>query len=73
MSFLNNKSNDYISLSKDGLSILGLDSKNQMKYLTDNHGTRYLVHSLASCNYLKIDTQNHILFECSNQDRILNV
>ena len=32
-----------------------------------------MVHSLASCNYLKIDSQNHILFECSSEEKIINV
>lgn len=73
MSFLNTQSQDFISLSQEGLSILALNDKLQSKHLMDNKGRRHLIHSLASCNYLKIDKQNHILFECASEEKVLNV
>ena len=36
--------------------------------LTDNLGDQRMLHSLESCNFLKLDTQNYIHMDCTNAD-----
>ena len=73
MSFLNPNTLDYITLSPEGMSIMALSQKFQSKHVRDLQKQRHLIHSLGSCNYLKLDAQNHILFECSQGTRIINI
>lgn len=50
-------------LNKDGVNIIGLGLKDAIK-VTDNEGNDRMLHSLGSCNYLKIEPSNHIMFAC---------
>ena len=62
MGFLLN-TNDFIVLSKDGINCLSLGDK-PARVITDDKGMLRRIHSLGSCNYLKIDASNHLLFSC---------
>jgi hypothetical protein len=48
-------------LSKDGMSLLALGYKEE-RVVKDKDGQRRMIHSLGSCNYLKIEKTNHLLF-----------
>ena len=41
--------------------------------MTDNTGQDWLVHSLEGYNYLKVDKLNFILFQCSEEDKIISI
>ena len=60
MGFLLN-TNDFIVLNKDGINCLALGSK-PARVIKDAEGRLRRIHSLGSCNYLKIDPSNHLLF-----------
>ena len=64
MSFLNDATLDYVSLNADGIGVLGLSSLFVTKQITDEFNSVHSVHSLASCDYLKLSQQNHLLFSC---------
>jgi len=66
MGFLLN-TNDFIILSKDGINVLALGEK-PSRIITDDKGAPRMIHSLGSCNYLKIDPSNHLLFACQYYD-----
>lgn len=55
--------NDFLILSKDGINVLALGEK-EMRVIKDQEGFKRMIHSLGSCNYLKIEPTNHILFAC---------
>lgn len=69
MSFLNDATLDYVSLSERGMGVLGLSTQFLTKRVKDNTNDMHQVHSLASCDYLKLNPRNHILFSCQQNDR----
>lgn len=48
-------------MSKNGLSVISIGNS-ESRVLKDNDGQNRMVHSLGYCNYLKIESTNHILF-----------
>jgi hypothetical protein len=50
-------------LNKDGINLLALSDK-KSKVVKDYQGFNRMIHSLGSCNYLKIEPNNHLLFAC---------
>jgi hypothetical protein len=60
-------SNDFLILSKDGINVLAISEK-EKRVIKDAEGFERMIHSLGSCNYLKIEPTNHILFACQFYD-----
>lgn len=56
-------SNDFLIISKDGINLLALGQK-ESRVVKDKDGFQRMIHSLGSCNYLKIEDSNHLLFAC---------
>jgi hypothetical protein len=54
-------------LSKDGINLLAISEKPGRK-VKDMDGLDRWIHSLGSCNYLKIEKTNHLLFACQFYD-----
>ena len=71
MSFLNDSTNDYITLTNSGMKITGLSSDFLSKVVHDDHNRKLKLHSLASCKYLMLDKSNHILFSCIRDDKVI--
>ena len=59
--------NDFMILSKDGINLLALGEK-AGKCVVDKDGLNRWIHSLGSCNYIKIEPTNHLLFACQFYD-----
>jgi len=60
-------SNDFLTLSKDGINLIALGhSKN--KVVKDKDGINRMLHSLGKCNFLKLESSNHLLFACQYYD-----
>ena len=59
--------NDFMILSKDGINLLAISEKPGRK-VKDMDGFDRWIHSLGSCNYLKIEKTNHLLFACQFYD-----
>ena len=57
------RTNDFLILNKDGINLLALGEK-ESKVVKDYQGFNRMIHSLGSCNYLKIEPSNHLLFAC---------
>jgi hypothetical protein len=66
----NNK--DFVTLSKAGVNILALGSEPK-RIVKDAQGNERMIHSLESVNFLKIDPENYVLFECAEEDRIISI
>ena len=58
---LMHKTNDFITINRDGLTILSLGAI-QRKQVEDCNGDQRMLHSLTSMNYLKHDPANVIVF-----------
>lgn len=58
------KSKDLITFSKAGMHVLSLGMK-EKREVTDNEGFDRMIHSLESCNFLKLNKNNYLLFECA--------
>lgn len=68
-----NKTMDFVTFNRDGMNLLALGSKDK-RALVDNRGNNRMIHSLESCNYLKVDKTNYILFSCANyNDRQIQI
>ena len=52
-------SNDFMILSKSGISLLALGDKST-RAVQDKDGDDRMIHALGSCNFLKIESTNHI-------------
>ena len=73
MGFLLEKSKDFIHLSKEGMKVLSLGS-HEKRHITDSEGTDRCIHSLESCNFLKVDPNNYLLFECAkSSQRVISI
>jgi hypothetical protein len=67
------KNLDYISLNKTGMQVLALGF-NEKRSFVDHDGIDRMVHSVESCDYLKLESQNHLLFECTKPNaRMLSI
>ena len=62
--FLLHGKKDFVKINLHGLYVLSLGTE-QKRYFKDDQGTSKVMHSLESVNYMKIDRQNYLLFECS--------
>jgi len=67
LGFLNNYQNDFIILNKEGTSFLPLGTV-EKRAIYNPDGTERMVHSLTSCDYLKISESNLLTFERPKQD-----
>jgi hypothetical protein len=61
--FLLRKSKDFLMLSKDGINVVNVGSSG-FRPLIDNNNEARMIHSLGSCNYLRIENTNHVRFKC---------
>ena len=61
---LNN--NEFLVLSRDGMHVLALGTNDKRAIYDDNNDLRML-HSLGSCEHLKIRDSNLLLFACQQQ------
>jgi len=50
-------------LSSAGINIISL-SKKENRVITDSEGLKRSLHSLGTCDYLKLEPSNHVLFAC---------
>ena len=71
--FLLNKNKDFVTLGKAGMEVLSLGSKDK-RTIVDKDGVDRMIRSLEAYNFLKVDKNNYLLFECakSNQ-RIISI
>ena len=46
---------------------------NQKRMITDNEDNDRMIHSLESVDFLKVDPENYILFECADEEKIISV
>ena len=60
--------NDFIILNDEGLSFIPLGTYDK-RTITPLEGAERMVHSLQSCNYLKVEDSNFIYFEAQNGDK----
>jgi len=56
--------NDFIHLSKTGMSVYSLGSEEKREIVRKNTENQ-VIHSLESYNFLKIDKNNFIYFDCA--------
>jgi len=54
-------SNDFVVMNKEGVFVYAL-GQNEKRTIKDQMGNTRVIHSLASCNYLKLAPENFILF-----------
>lgn len=73
MSFMNTTTQDYILLSQGGINVLTLNRNVESKKFKDNENQIHMLHSMSSCDYLKLDKQNCIFFECAQEEKILKI
>lgn len=61
------ETNDFLILSKDGVNVISI-GENDAREIRDSKGNSRILHSLGSCNYLKIEPTNHLYFACQFYD-----
>ena len=54
---------DYIIIRKDGKSVMNLDLKDTKKPIKGINGKEYMLYSLSSFNYLKLEDSNLLMFQ----------
>lgn len=56
-----------MALSKDGINLLSLGNGGG-RVVKDKDGLERFIHPLGACNYLKIESDNHLKFACQFYD-----
>ena len=67
-SALISKNNDFVTLNKDGINVFALGSRDK-RPIMDVEGQQRMIHSLESCNYLKLSPSNNLVFACQKMDK----
>ena len=67
-----NKSNEYVTINSDGISVAHLGGQ-QNRLISTGNGRDYVCHSLETANYLKVDRKNFILFEFDGDNKIISI
>jgi hypothetical protein len=62
------QSHNFVIVNKEGMGVVALGSVPKQIFM-DDKGNERLLHSLESCNYLKVEQDNHILYNCSKPDK----
>ena len=55
------------------MNVLNFNMNIECKKFKDNQNKVHMLHTMSSCDYLKLDPQNNILFECARQDKIVKI
>ena len=67
------KNKDFITLAKAGMQVMSLGSQDK-RPIVDANGVDRMLHSLESQNFLKVDRNNYLLFECGKpSQRIISI
>ena len=66
------KNNDFVTFNKQGLLVTALGSI-QKRMIQDNEENDRMIHSLDSVDFLKVDPENYILFECADDEKVISV
>lgn len=73
MGLLLQKNKDFITVNKQGMQVLSLGST-ERRAIKDSNGIDRMIHSLESVNFLKLDKNNYVLFECAKPEfRIISI
>lgn len=73
MGLLLGRNKDYITVNKQGMQVLSLGST-ERRAIKDSQGFDRMIHSLESVNFLKLDSNNYVLFECAKPEaRIISI
>ena len=73
MGVLLNKNKDFLHLSKAGMWVLSMGSDEQ-RTIKDINGMDRTIHSLESFNFLKVDKNNFLVFECAkSSNRVVSI
>jgi hypothetical protein len=73
MGLLLQKNKDFITVNKQGMQVLCLGSI-ERRAIKDSNGIDRMIHSLESVNFLKLDSNNYVLFECAKPEfRIISI
>ena len=60
-------------MNKQGMQVLSLGST-ERRAIKDSQGFDRMIHSLESVNFLKLDSNNYVLFECAKPEaRIISI
>ena len=69
---LNNSTRDFVHINSKGISVVSFASRHlgvpEKRCLTDNLGDQRMLHSLESCNFLKLDPLNYVHMDCTNPE-----
>ena len=52
--------NEFIILGDEGISVLSLFQSSKKREIIDKNKDKWILNSIESCNYLKIDESNYI-------------
>ena len=66
------KTNDYVTINQDGISLISLDSFDK-KYIKSADGQEKMIHAIESVNYLKVDAENFIHFDFSGHTKKIKI
>ena len=70
--FFIEKNNDYVTINRDGISLISLDSFDK-KYIKSADGQEKMIHSIESANYLKAHPNNFIYFDFAGNNKVINI
>ena len=66
------KNNDFVTVNSEGINVYSLGSFHK-KPLAGEGGQEKMIHSLESCNYLKIDKTNQIFYQFAGETKLITI
>lgn len=70
--FYLNKNNDFVTINSEGINVYSLGSFHK-KPLVGEGAQEKMIHSLESCNYLKIDKTNQVFYQFAGERKTINI
>lgn len=70
--FYLNKNNDFVTINSEGINVYSLGSYHK-KPLVGEGTQDKMIHSLESCNYLKIDKTNQVFYSFAGENKQIKI
>lgn len=67
------KNNEFLMLSSQGFQVLGMSSRKDKIVLQDEYGQDWMLHHLESCNDLRLESSNSLLYTLKGKDMIISI
>ena len=63
-----NHNHNFIIVNKEGMSVVSLGDQQKQEFC-DDQGNRRMLHNLESYNHFKLESDNHLVYNCTKPEK----